>query len=237
MADPVHFIEVIGKKSYGIERHHLISVAVERKLDRSVHGKTGEITVIARYAQGDQTCVGVCVARWGGAFDSSMATAKVSNGDVIITYDALQGLGIGSYLMNIIVRWLKDNAPECTVGSLHLVAKDGVGERGKRRNKFYEKFGFTLRVDEDGAGGSDPMAVRELVHFDEAPRGVTERDWKWVFQQLESRAGLTRELARQNEHLQKYAGKYFSLCRRGWILTFVLLGGFVLYLTAAQLAS
>lgn len=233
MVDPVHFIEVVGEKSLEIERRHLISVEVERRLYRSSHGRSGEIKVIARYAEGDQTQVGVCVAYWGGSFDSCTATAKVSNGDVIINYEALQGLGIGSYLMNIIVRWLKDNAPECIVGSLRLVSKDGAEQRGKRRNRFYGKFGFALRVDEDGAGGSEPMAVRELVHFDEEPSGIAKRDWKWVFLKLESRARETKNLECRNACLKEYADEYFRLCRWGWniakFLIYFLLGGLVLY--------
>ena len=93
-----------------------------------------------------------------------LTSGSVSNGAVFLDLPGLEGLRIGTYLMNEIVLWAKQ-WPEANVRPVSLLESQAQGENRERRNRFYEQFGLKFDyVDGDRrAGQSRPMQAGALV--------------------------------------------------------------------------
>ena len=57
----------------------------------------------------------------------------------------LRGKGLGTYALNELIVWLRDNFQEYSITPFEFVSLENTDEEDKeRRNKFLENFGFTL---------------------------------------------------------------------------------------------
>ena len=88
---------------------------------------------------------------------------SLTGGAVFLDPNALQGHGLGTYLMNEIIKWAKQ-WPEADVDSIELIADQASKENKTRRNRFYEQFGieFVYSSEDKAAGISIPMKVKQL---------------------------------------------------------------------------
>lgn len=93
-----------------------------------------------------------------------LTSGSVSNGAVFLDLPGLEGLRIGTYLMNQIVVWAKQ-WPDAAVRPVTLLASQGHDENRDRRNRFYEQFGLTFDYSDGDrrAGQSRPMSASALV--------------------------------------------------------------------------
>ncbi|MDY0977726.1 hypothetical protein SOM61_22445 [Massilia sp. CFBP9012] len=93
-----------------------------------------------------------------------LTAGSVSNGAVFLDLPGLEGLRIGTYLMNEIVVWAKQ-WPEAAIRPVTLLAAQGHDDNRDRRNRFYEQFGliFDYSDADRRAGQSRPMLASALV--------------------------------------------------------------------------
>lgn len=93
-----------------------------------------------------------------------LTSGSVSSGAVFLDMPGLEGLRIGTYLMNEIVLWAKQ-WPDANVRPVSLLASQAQDENRERRNRFYEQFGLKFDYFDDGrrAGQSRPMQAGALV--------------------------------------------------------------------------
>ena len=95
---------------------------------------------------------------------ASLTSSTRGTGAVFLNLAGLEGQRVGSYLMNRLVRWIKE-FPEADVASIGLNAGQADLENKERRNRFYEQFGvaFDYRDPDRKAGRSMPMTVAMLT--------------------------------------------------------------------------
>ncbi|MBA1256884.1 MAG: hypothetical protein E7H60_15070 [Pseudomonas oryzihabitans] len=95
---------------------------------------------------------------------SLSASSAGSRGAIFMDLSGMKGQRIGTYLLNEIVRWVKQ-WPEADVKRIELVSgQAGSDEARNRRNSFYERFGiaFDYTDAEHRAGFSRVMKAGEL---------------------------------------------------------------------------
>ena len=107
----------------------------------------------------------------------SITAGSLTGGMVVIDPPSLQGNGLGTYLMNEIVRWAK-RWPNATVNTINLLEGQGHGENRERRNRFYEQFGlkFEYASAERKSGISLPMLAQDLVLVDRWKQNISEHN-------------------------------------------------------------
>lgn len=94
--------------------------------------------------------------RWQNAVQATIDTVKGTvkfgpTGHIIMHP---HGCGLGSYLMNRVIRWLKGNFADFQVLHGDLAAWDAKDETNrKRRNRFYESHNFDFDWIEEGISG------------------------------------------------------------------------------------
>ncbi len=63
----------------------------------------------------------------------------------IFIEESIRGKGITTFLVNELIRWLKKNFPDYTINAFEIVEHENITEQVRDiRNKFLEKFGFSL---------------------------------------------------------------------------------------------
>lgn len=140
-----------------------------------------------------------------------LTSGSMSNGAVFLDLPGLEGLRIGTHLMNEVVVWAKQ-WPDANVRPVSLLASQGQGENRERRNRFYEQFGLTFDyTDGDrSAGQSRPMQASALVPTDawrenikvvpiDELLGGLLMDRKVLARDLQTRSRALKELS--EEHL------------------------------------
>lgn len=88
--------------------------------------------------------------------------ASLTGGAVFVDPAIYRGKKIGSYFLNVVIRWLQkfDDVP---LNTIELVAHQATDENKARRNRLYEQFGITFNYDKDGlAGLSNPISTHQL---------------------------------------------------------------------------
>ncbi|WP_287145080.1 N-acetyltransferase [Achromobacter sp.] len=110
----------------------------------------GAFTFVARY--------------WQHMSAIKLTGTSLDGGAVFVDPGELRGHRVGTYLMDLIVNWARQ-WPEATVQPIKLLADQGRGAAGARRNRFYEQFGlrFAYTSNEKLAGESLPMPAGDLV--------------------------------------------------------------------------
>ncbi|WP_270820043.1 hypothetical protein [Aeromonas sp. Y311-2] len=107
----------------------------------------------------------------------SLTSSSISKGAVYLDLPGLEGMRIGTYLMNQIVKWAKQ-WPDATVRSIELLAGQAYSENKVRRNRFYEQFGlvFDYKDSEQREGLSQPMLAKALIPVDTWSSNIRERE-------------------------------------------------------------
>ncbi len=126
----------------------------------------------------------------------SLTSSTMSAGAVFLDPPELQGLRVGTYLMNEIVQWAKQ-WPEATVNPIHLDAGQASSDNKGRRNRFYERFGlvFDYADPEQRAGVSRPMPARDLICIESWQQNITEHQvLNYIGHLLHEREHLAAEL-------------------------------------------
>lgn len=154
------------------EPHYLVIHTQIFESREDGEGKTwlkGTLSMRAEYFFGPlQREIGSLVSNMGGEIYSD-DKVRLSRGEVIIRIAALRELGLGGFLFNRVVRWVKHANPLSIVTPLYLSRTDGADPLNReRRNRLYRRFGIRLNFncpDEiDGYSASD-MKVQELIDF------------------------------------------------------------------------
>ncbi|MDN7735265.1 MULTISPECIES: hypothetical protein [Burkholderia] len=118
------------------------------------------------------------------SYDSGMKTVSLTshtlyNGAVDLTLPGLEGNGIGTYLMNVIVSWAKQFSTDTMVNTITLLSVQAVGDNKERRNIFYEQFGIVFDYNDPttrAAGKSRDMMTSALVPREKWSSNIVEQD-------------------------------------------------------------
>jgi hypothetical protein len=137
---------------------------------------TAKFNIEAWYVYGtiNHSLIGKRVCHMGGELRNNN-TVKLTNGSVMMNFEQLRGLHLGTYMFSKIVKWAKQFDPTCVINSITVAFIDAINEENKlRRNKFYENFGFEFEYHEiDGitnaSGITKPMNVSDLVDYENWP--------------------------------------------------------------------
>ncbi|MYM80788.1 MULTISPECIES: GNAT family N-acetyltransferase [Duganella] len=107
----------------------------------------------------------------------SITAGSLTGGMVVINPPSLQGHGLGTYLMNEVVRWAK-RWPDATVHTINLLEGQAREENRERRNRFYEQFGlkFEYASAERKSGISLPIPAKDLVLTDRWKQNISEHN-------------------------------------------------------------
>lgn len=144
-------------------------------------------------------------------------TSVDSGGYCIIDIEELKSRGVGTYFMNLIIRWVQQ-WPDADVRPVELKSSDATPENLKRRNRFYEQFGicFDYSSASRKSGMARPMKAGELTPFSYERLQVHEK--KVVMKPLDdhmneqadeshrlqtNQSGLERQLKQTRDKLDK----------------------------------
>lgn len=109
----------------------------------------------------------------------SLTNHRLGEGYLELKLLDLEGLGIGTYMMNAVVWWAKKFPPDTAVNTITLRPGQAIGDNRERRNLFYEKFGIEFDYDNPETretGASRPMVVRELTPRKKWSANIVEQD-------------------------------------------------------------
>lgn len=146
----------------------------------------------------------VSKGRFHASYDSGLKTVSLTshtlyNGAVDLTLPGLEGNGIGTYLMNVIVSWAKQFPTDTTVNTITLLSVQAVGDNKERRNKFYEQFGIVFDYDDPttrAAGKSRDMLTGALVPAEKWRSNIVERDVVKFLRECNCARGTAEQRAR-----------------------------------------
>ncbi|HEY0294048.1 MAG TPA: hypothetical protein VGC69_01800 [Bordetella sp.] len=184
----LYFLEIVEEKSARITRH-VLSVEITKSSQIQPSSKRpvcyGHITIKVHYLSGPSQQAGTQICLMGGHVDSTSNMARLTNGNLVIENQALRGLGLGSYLFNIIVTWILSFEVDFDIVPVRLFAGDAYPGNLERRNRFYEKFG--LQFDYQTGSGSMqthglslPMKASGLVSLAMIPQGLYPHSLDWL---------------------------------------------------------
>lgn len=162
---------------------HIVLITTTKRLSQfQVQGelhKSAEIDVVAAYISGPiplgQLTHGH-VSRMGGTVDTVNKSARITNKSVMVAY-RMQGYGVGTFMQDVIVRWVKGFDPQLPVEAIKVAEVDATPNNQLRRNKYYANFGvrFSTNPLNSGvvAGLSMPMKVSDLKSHDGWKKKIT----------------------------------------------------------------
>lgn len=76
------------------------------------------------------------------------------SGNLMIRAEDLRGLGIGTFLWHLLIKWAKSKVPDYDVYRIEISSVDATEDNRERRNHFFQKHGFTPQFDDpDGRSG------------------------------------------------------------------------------------
>lgn len=89
------------------------------------------------------------------------------SGNLMIGEDHLRGLGIGSFVWRILIKWAKRKFPDYKVYKIELSTVDAGEDNLQRRNHFFQKHGFKPLYD-DGEGKSGQFYCKKVFDLKES---------------------------------------------------------------------
>lgn len=129
-----------------------------------------------------------------------------SQGAIFLDLPGLEGQRISTYLLNCIVKWVKQ-WPEAIVNTIELLRGQAYPENKKRRNRLYEQFNIVFDYHDNNmmAGESFPMLAESLTPVDTWKENITEHNTSnFLSEMLLEKEKLSIELKftqRQNKQL------------------------------------
>ena len=129
-----------------------------------------DIAVKVQYESGDlQFSQGTTVADWRADFEGPLpgldeGQLDIGQGRLDILVKELRGIGLGSYLMSLVICWVHAR-PNVPVSTIFLSADDATSAASRlHRNRFWEKLGFRFHYHDGGRWGeSKAMLSHDLV--------------------------------------------------------------------------
>lgn len=99
----------------------------------------------------------------------------IGNGRIDIEVPELRGLGLGSLFMWLLITWIQQH-PNLPVVSISLSEEDARSSLERdRRNRFYERLGFTFDYQDDREWGtSNPIHSHDL----KCPEPKLKNGWR-----------------------------------------------------------
>lgn len=153
---PVRFDSTVQSQSYRVVElsrspdpadRTLIGIHIEQSVWKSPPElASGKMTIRAyalagRMVRSDRAPL--LLGSMGGNFDAGTSRVQLTGGTMILLARA-RGYGLGTYLMNEVVRWAKTHcASGAKVRPVSVAERDAeTQDEADRRNRFYEQFGF-----------------------------------------------------------------------------------------------
>lgn len=134
------------------------------------------IELLAEYESGTlRLSPGTTVARWPVTISlpagSDSGHVWIGSGRIDIDVPELRGLGLGPLFMSLLIPWIQRH-PNLIVVPITLSVDDARSQIERdRRNRFYERLGFTFDYEGDGAWGeSKPIYSHDLRSPDRTSR-------------------------------------------------------------------
>lgn len=105
----------------------------------------------------------------------SLSSTSINDGGIFLDPESLRSQRLGTYLMNEIVRWVRQ-WPEASVNPIKLLDSD---TEKTHRNRFYERFGLVFRyhANKNMPTQSEPMLAADLKQVDSWKKNIREHDW------------------------------------------------------------
>lgn len=138
----------------------------------------------------------------------SLTSSIVASGAVFLDPEGLRGRGIGTYLMNEIIGWVK-SWPDAHVNEIELLDETDEDNR-LRRNKFYQQFGIQFEWEDltkQGAANALPMLVNQLQQVDTFNSFIKQHN---IDDFLGNLTDENYQLKLTNKHLQKEMKELYS---------------------------
>jgi GNAT superfamily N-acetyltransferase len=123
------------------------------------------VTIFARPADGEAFRKAIALSvSWQSPNNFDTGFAMLGDGRIDVA-PGFRGRHIGSLAMHVAIMWLH-SLPPVPVNPITLSADDAGPENRARRNRFYERLGFSFIWDVQGASGeSRPISTHELQLF------------------------------------------------------------------------
>lgn len=132
--------------------------------------------------------------RGKAASDVTIGTVHFSDGYIVVEPPWI-GLRIGTYMMNHLVVWAKENYPDSIPVGIRLGINQAGIDNKERRNRFYAIFGFKFKWDDD---------ERREAHLDSELRiynlNTTEK-WKERITEFSFEDGM-KEIFYESENIR-----------------------------------
>jgi len=160
---------------------------VELRLSGSRGEDEGEFVLTMTYLSGDLGLkTGTLVARFTASYQTPAGNASghvdLGQGDTKIEVPKLRGMGIGSFMMSILIGLVQSSLPQVEVAMIYLASEDAkTDEERDRRNGFWRKLGYTFTYydSEERSGYSNWMMSSQLI------RPAEELRSGWIVEELE----------------------------------------------------
>ena len=168
-------VEVITVKDARYEQPHYLLLHTRQSISKfrvADECGDGKIELVATYLYGPSPQhIGHVVINFGGSTWDGVV--KIANGDIRVEIHDLKSLGIGSFMLNRVIRWAKEFPAHYRLKGLNLTLDDArTPEERDRRNKLYRRFGIRLVFADplsEAQGTSEPnFTVGELIQFPNA---------------------------------------------------------------------
>jgi len=145
----------------------------------------------------EQRATGGAVAmemRGRAASGVTIGTVNFSDGYIVVE-PPWMGLRIGTYMMNHLVAWAKENYPDSMPVGIRLGINQAGTDNKERRNRFYAIFGFKFKWDDE---------ERREAHLDSELRiydlDTTEK-WKERITEFSFEDGM-KEIFSESDHIR-----------------------------------
>lgn len=194
--------------------------------------KSAEIDVLAVYISGPiplgQFTHGH-VSRMGGTVDTLNKSARITNKSVMVAHK-MQGYGVGTFMQDVIIRWVKTFDPQLRVETIKVSEVDATPTNQLRRNKYYANFGvqFSSNPLNGGvvAGLSMPMNVSDLKSHDGWQKKITVHsideamaDQNAAIRPLEEKIEMLERLVQAKSRALHAREESHSRLRRFWFVS------------------
>ena len=106
-----------------------------------------------------------------------------------------KGLRIGTYMMNHLIAWAKENYPDSMPVGIRLGINQAGTENKERRNRFYAIFGFKFKWDDDEWREAHLDSELRIYDLD------TTEKWKERFTEFSFKDGM-REIFSESDRIR-----------------------------------
>lgn len=146
---------------------HLVEIKFQHIGDVS----EGSYVLTMEYLEGDlaletRTLVARFIASYQNFQNGSPGHIDLGQGDTRIDVPELRGIGVGSFLMGLLIEAVQSKLPSLEVETIYLSIDDAWKDHERdRRNHFWEKLGytFTYQDSEKRSGYSNRMLSDKLI--------------------------------------------------------------------------